>query len=900
LIAGARAGTSGALIVRGAPGIGKTALLDYLLANAAGCRIVRAASVESEMELAFSGVHQLCAPLLDHLDKLPGPQRDALATAFGLRAGNPADRFLVGLAVLSLLSEVAAAQPLVCLVDDAQWLDRTSAQVLGFVARRLAAESVVIVFAARDRAETQELAGLPELTVAPLGDTDARVILTSAIPGKLDESVRDRIVAEAGGNPLALLELPKAWTPAAIAGGFGLPDGVSVPARVEESFRRRLQVLPPITRQLLLVAAAEPVGDYVLVRAVAERLGIPADASGPATASGLLDPRAELRFRHPIVRSVVYREAAVGDRRLVHGALADATDPMVDPDRRAWHLAAASAGPDDEVASALEHSAGRAQARGGVAASAAFLHRAAELTQDPVRRTERCLGAAQASFQAGMFEDALGLLAMAEAEQLDAVQRARADLLRAQIAFASGLGSDAPPLLFNAARQMEAFDTEAARQTYLVTWVAAVFAGQLDQSGELERICRTIQALAPRPGAPRALDLLLGGLARLVTDGRSEAAPMLQRAAKALVDLPVEDVLRWGWSATAATDATWDLEGSRAIAERQSRLFREVGALGQLPISLAALGNVAIWSGDLVGAASIAAEGESVAAAIGSRFPPTIALRLLAIQGRERDATALIAGTLDAASDGGKGLAAMNAYWAAAVLNNGLGRYDQALASADGATAGTFEPFVSMWALPELVEAALRAGNVERAQEALHRLAETTRPCGTDFAVGMELRCRAIVTDGKSAEDLYRQAIHHLSQTRLRPELARAYLLFGEWLRRDGRRVDARERLRSAYDLFTAIGMEAFAQRARRELAATGEHVRRQSDDNRDALTPQEEQIARLAREGQSNLEISAQLFLSPRTVEWHLRKVFAKLGIASRRELRQALTLGGRNAIPS
>ena len=891
LIAGARIGTSGAIVVRGTAGIGKTALLDHLLANAAGCRIVRAGSVESEMELAFSGLHQLCAPLLDHLDRLPAPQREALATAFGLRAGIPADKFMVGLAVLSLMSEVAEAQPLVCLVDDAQWLDRVSAQVLGFVARRLAAESVVLVFAARDGEDIPELAGLPELTVTPLGDHDARTLLASVIQGRLDVSVRDRIVAEAGGNPLALLELPKASTPSAIAGGFGLPDTVSVPARVEASFHRRLVALPDPSRQFLLVAAADPVGDPILVRAAAERLGIAPDAAAPATAAGLLlDGLGELAFRHPLVRSVVYRQAAIGDRRRVHAALAEATDPEVDPDRRAWHLAAASSGPDDEVASALEHSAGRAQARGGISAAAAFLRRAAALSHDPGRRAARTLAAAQASFQAGAFDEALSLLDTAEREQLDAIQRALADLLRAHVAFASGFGRDAPPLLAEAARQMEAIDPEQGRQTYLIAWVATVFAGHHAAPGELARICRIILALPPRPGDPSALDLLLEGLAQLVVEGHAVAVPTLQRAASALTGLDAEAVIRWGWAATAATDATWDPEGTQAIAESQSATFRQVGALGQLPISLAALGNVAIWTGDLTGAASIAAEAASVATAIGSRLPPTIALRLLAARGDEQGTAALIAETMAAAGEGGQGMGEANADWASAVLGNGLGRYDEAMAAAARATSATFEPFVSTWALPELVEAAARAGHAERAHEALARLAETTRPAGTDAALGIEARSRAIVTDGDAAEDLYREAILRLRRTPLRPELARARLLLGEWLRREGRRVDARTELRTAYELFTAIGMTAFAERARRELAATGEHVRKRSLDERDALTPQEEQIARLARDGHSNQEISAQLFLSPRTVEWHLHKVFAKLGIASRKELREAL----------
>jgi len=705
LIGAARAGASGALIVRGPAGIGKTILLDYLLASASGCRIVRASSVESEMELAFSGVHQLCAPLLGHLDALPDPQRDAVATAFGLRAGAAVDKFLVGLAVLSLMSHVAGSQPVVCLLDDAQWLDRTSAQVLGFVARRLHAESVVIVFAVREGAETPELTGIPELIVGPLGEDDARTILASAIPGRLDESVRDRIVAEAGGNPLALMELPKSWTPSAIAGGFGLPDSVSVPAKVEESFRRRLTALPDLSRKLLLVAAAEPLGDAALVRTAAGHIGIPTDASGPAKAAGLLDARADLSFRHPMVRSVVYNDADLSERRLAHRALAEAIDSDIHPDRRVWHLAAACAGPDDEVAAALEQSAGRAQARGGLAASAAFLRRAVALTADPVRQAERSLAAAGASFRAGSFSEALDVLAAVDGGTLDAAQRARADLLRAHVSFSSGFGRDAPPRLLAAATAMEAVDLEEARRTYLIAWTSAVYAEMPDGDDTIVRTSHAIRNLTPRQGAPRALDLLLEGLAKLVLDDRAVAAATLHRAATLLLDLGVEDVLRWGWAGTAATDLIWDPEGTLAIATRQSQVYREVGALGQLPISLAALGSVAVRSGDFAGAASIVAEADSVTAAIGSRFPFTLNLRLLALRGLERDATALIERTLDDTGGGGRRMALANANWAAALLANGSGRYDRALVAAGEATSDTVEPFVSTWALPELIEA---------------------------------------------------------------------------------------------------------------------------------------------------------------------------------------------------
>jgi DNA-binding CsgD family transcriptional regulator len=880
-------------MIHGEAGIGKTALLNYVVESAADMRLLQAAGVESEMELAFASLHQLCAPLLDAVERLPAPQRDALEIAFGLTSGPAPDRFLVGLAVLTLLSDAAEERPLLCVVDDAQWLDGVSAGTIAFVARRLLAEPVGLLLAAR--APAGDFRGLPEMEVLGLRDGDARALLRSAVLFRLDERVRDRIVAETRGNPLALLELPRGLTPTQLAGGFGLLDAPrqALPTRLEQGFQRRLEGLPGPARLLLLVAAAEPIGDPLLVWRAAERLGIET-AAADAT-DGLLTIEASVRFRHPLVRSAVYRSAPVEQRRTVHRALAEATDREVDPDRRAWHLAAATARLDDEIALELERSAGRAQARGGVAATAAFLQRAAALTQNPTRRAERALAAAQASLQCGAFDVALGLVATAEAGALDEFQRARVALIRGRLAFASGPSSEAPSLLLKAARGLEPFDLELARETYLSAWGAATVAGRHAREGVLLEICRAIRALPPRRGAPLPLDLLLEGLALWATDGSAAAAPTCQLAAKAVLDLPADDVLRWGWVAPAASTMVWDDEAERTICARQVQIYRDAGALADLPLHLNALGQEAAWSGDFPGALAFIAESASVAAATGSRFGPSAALRLGALQGREAEASALIARALERAAAEEQGLVETHAYWAAAVLSNGLARYEEAASAADEATSNTFEPFVSKWALAELVEAAVRLGQTEIARDALERLAETTRPAGTDFALGIEARSRALLAGGDEAGSFYREAIDRLARTRLRPELGRAHLLQGEWLRREGRRIDARDQLRTAHDMFVAIGMEAFAERTRRELVATGETVRKRSPETREDLTPQEEQIARLARDGLSNQEIGAQLFLSSRTVEWHLRKVYAKLHIGSRRELRAALPEAGR-----
>jgi DNA-binding CsgD family transcriptional regulator len=885
LLLAVRRGESRSLVLRGEAGIGKTALLEYLIASAPDLTIVRAAGVESEMELAYASLHQLCGPLLDRLGRLPAPQRQAMEIVFGISAGGAPDRFLVGLAVLSLLAAVAEDRPLLCVVDDAQWLDRTSGLTLAFVARRLLAEPIAIVFGAREPGEG--LRHMPELEVQGVGEDDARALLGSAVRIKLDEAVRDRIVAETRGNPLALLELPYGLTASQLSGGFGLLGAQALTGRIEESFVRRLELLSADGRRLLLVAAAEPAGDPMLLWRAAGRLGIGPGAAEAAEAEGLLAIGGRVTFRHPLVRSALYRSAAEEDRRAVHLALAEATDRETDPDRRAWHLAAAAAGPDEEVALELERSADRAQARGGLAAAAAFGRRAVVLTKDPGRRAVRALAAAQASLQAGEFEAALGLAATAQAGPLDEFQRALVELLRAQVAFGAGDWTNAPPLLLKAAMRLESFDLDLARETYLTAWGAAGLAEDVAARDVLVEICRAARALPP-PGAPHPRDLMLDGFARLITEGHAAATPTLQRAVRAVANTPVEDVLRWGWMNAGASAAVWDHKGWLASCERQVQVVRDAGALAALPIHLTYLGMAIVWTGDFAGAASLVAEIDSVAAVTGSRFPPYTLLRLRALQGREDEASAAIASAIE--QFGGQGTTALRAYWAAAVLYNGLARYAEAASAARRATTDALNHWIPTWVLPELVEAAARGGDAGLARDALERLTKTTQPCGTEFALGIEARCRALLSDGTAAEDLYREAIEQLGRTRLRPEIARAHLLYGEWLRRENRRVDAREQLRTAHEMLVAIGMEAFAERARQELQATGEKVRKRTAETRDDLTAQERQIARLARDGLSNPEIGARLFLSPRTVEWHLRNVFTKLGIRSRRELANAL----------
>jgi DNA-binding CsgD family transcriptional regulator len=886
LLVDVRRGESRSLVLRGEAGIGKTALLEYLVESASDMTVARAVGVESEMELAYASLHQLCGPMLDRLARLPDPQREALEVVFGVSPGPPPDRLLVGLGVLSLFYDVAEERSLLCVVDDAQWLDRASALTLAFVARRLLADPVGIVFAAREPGE--ELRPLSEIEVRGLVNGDARALLGSVVQSKLDERVRDRIIAETRGNPLALLELPKGLTAAQLAGGFGLIGAEGLSSRIEQSFQRRLETLPRDAQRLLLVAAAEPVGDPLLLWRAAERLGVGLTAAGAVEALLAIDDR--VTFRHPLVRSAVYQSASAEDRRSVHRALAEETDPTVDPDRRAWHLAAATSGPDEEVAGELERSAARAQARGGLAAAAAFLQRAVALSADPGTRASRAIAAALTSFQAGAFDVALRLASMAAAGPLDEFQQARVELLRGQVAFASGQGRAAPALLLGAARRLEPFDLDLARDTYLAAWGAAMVSGRYAEPDVMHEICRAAQALPPVAGPPRAVDLLLEGYTLVITAGHAAAASALKQAAQAVAALPAEDILRWGWLANGAFLMLWDLDGLYRSCVRQLQIVRDAGALSELPNQVHNLGASFLTTGDFASASSLIGEAESVAAASGTAVAPYTALRLRALQGREAEARPLMESTLEIGRAAGHEFAAGVVDWDAAALFIGLGRYDEAAAAAQRASGLRYTPQLVSWVLPDLIEAAVRAGDMKLAGDALERLTATTRPSGNDMAVGIEARSRALLSTGAQAERLYRDAVERLGRTLIRPELARAHLLFGEWLRRENRRLDARAQLRTAHQLFEEIGMEAFANRARGELQATGEHVRARAPEARDDLTGQERQIAELARDGLSNPEIGARLFLSPRTVEWHLRKVFGKLDITSRRELATAL----------
>ena len=889
LVRALAAGESRALVLRGEAGIGKTALLEYLIAHASGLLIARATGVQAEMELAYAGLHQLCSPLFDRLDRIPVPQRDALRIALGIAPGSPPERLLVALAVLSLLAEAAEERPLICVVDDVQWLDSASREIFAFVARRVEAESVGLVFATRESSDV--LAGLPELVVDGLRDVDARALLDAALTTPVDPSVREVIVNETHGNPLALLEVAGRLTPEELAGGFAFPSAVPLSTSIERRYQRRLEALPDDTRRLLRLAAADPVGDPALVWKAAEELGIPARAAAPATDAGLMEIGARVLFRHSLVRSAAYRSASAEERRAVHAALARATDADVDPDRRAWHLAEAASGPDEQVADELERSAGRARDRGGLAAAAAFLERAAVLTPDRARRARRLLAAAAAKRDAGAPDAALGLLAAIEVGALDELGRARVELLGAQVALEQSRGADAGRQLLGAARRLHDLDRDLARETYLEL-LGPAMVRDLELPGGVLEAAAAARAAPSAADPPRAVDVMLDAFAARLTDGYAAAAPAMQRALGLLLALDPagDEVRRWLFLASGRASAVlavevWDAASFRALMGRQARFARETGALTQLRFALSLLARSQILAGELQAAALCIDEERVLGEVTGSRSFGNAEMTLAAWRGKEARASELIdAGSQEAAARGWK----VNAL-ASAVLHNGLGRHDLARDVAWGAFKDDpigDGPFL----VPELAESASRTGERALLGAAREWLCERTRAVSSEWARGIEARIRALLSDGEPAEPFYLESIERLARTPARVELARSRLLYGEWLRRERRRVDARAQLQTAHEALESMGVEAFAERARRELLATGQKARERRPETRDELTAQETQIARLARDGLSNPEIGTRLFISPRTVQYHLRKIFIKLGINSRAQLDRVL----------
>ena len=894
LLSRARAGHGGAVVLRGEAGIGKSALLDDLAEKAQDCCICRAVGVESEIELPYAGLQQLCGPVIDRLADLPPVHRSALETVFGLGTGSPPDRFLVGMAVLDLVSVVSDRQPVMWIVDDAQWLDRSSVQAIAFASRRLRAERIAIVIAARDTGEDGDLAGLPELRPVGLSHKHACALFDSVVAGPTDPAVRDRIIAETRGNPLALLELPRAWTTAELVEGLAESARVPLTGNLELAFAKRLGELPGDTQTLLTLAAAEPKGDTALLWSAAQRLGLDWSAAAPAEEAGLIEFWPRVYFRHPLVRATAYRAAPLRKRLEVHRALAEVTDPIRDADRRAWHRASSTVTHDEGIATELEQSAGRAKARGGPLAAASLLERAALLTPDGARRANRTLAAAKLKRAAGALEAAVRLLSAVESEPPSQLRRALAEQLRGRIAFDQRRGTEAVELLLSAAQRFERLDSRLARDTYFEALAAAMWASGPDEAALVRKAAEAARAGPPGDENPRPADLLLDSLALRVTDGYQAAAPTLTQALAAVRndDLIDDDVdsLFWlaGYRAAAimAIEA-WDHETGRVLAERQVRVTRQSGALVQLQLALNSLANSVVLTGDIITAAVLAEEERLLSITTGV---PAVACSNLLVEAYRGDAARAIpriTAAIDTATKEGQGRLIAFSYYVSAVLYNGLGRHEEALHGARRAVESNALGYQTL-AAGEVAEAASRSGDRARLADVSDWVRARATATPTPWALGISARVQALEACGTSADALYRESIGHLAKTPLRVELARSHLLYGEWLRREGSRGDARDQLAIAYDALDDMGIGAFAARARRELSATtGRRTRRYLDSPSDRLTSQELEIAGLAQQGLSNREIGARLFLSPRTVEWHLRNIFGKVGVSSRRQLR-------------
>jgi DNA-binding CsgD family transcriptional regulator len=882
----ARAGQGRALVVRGQTGVGKTALLDHAVARADGFRTIRIHASESEAGLAYAGLQLLSSALDDGAALLQPAHRQALDTALGWRAGEP-ERLLLGLAVVSLLANASSTQPILCIVDDAQWLDRFSAQAMAFASRRLAAQPVAVLIAERDSPGQRDFDGLSSLRLAGLSHADARSLMGSVIRGPADEGVIGRIIVEARGIPRVLVDAALAIASPECAGGYGLDMTPRLSSGDSEEALEHLDDLGPDSRRLLLLAAADPTGDPALLWRAAAAQGLPAGAAMSLDCRGLMRIGSRVTFCDPAARSAIYASAGAEDKRWVHDALAAATDPTSSPDRRAWHKAHAAQAPDDDLALELDRCVARARDRAGPAAAAAFLERAASLTRDSALRCERALAAAEAMFAAGAPDAAVRLLATAELAAPGASRRGRMDRLRARMAFASGRGDESLGVLLEAARTGCELEPSLAQEACLEALAAVVFTGRLGRDGVPEAVAKVASA-SQGAGLPPATGRLLDGLGARASRGYAAAHEPLSSALEGWEGRGIGDSGPALWLIGRVAADLWDDEAWHKLTDAGWRRAEATGSRVVLPYALTCRAIVEIHRGQLGAASALVAEANALSAGMNSPPLACASLMLAGWRGHERPALALFDSARRNALDRGEGVTLATASFAEAVLFNGLGCYDAALAAARDA-AEVDELGLFGLSLVELIEAAARSGCPETAAAGLERLTDSVRASRTDWAYGMEARSRALVTDGNGAEGLYRESIERLARSRITVHHARAQLLYGEWLRRQGRRVDARAQLRAAQLAFAAMGAEAFASRAGREHLATGEKARRRGE-TPDQLTSQETRIAFLARDGLTNPEIGGRLFVSPRTVEYHLHKVFEKLGIRSRGELHLVL----------
>jgi DNA-binding CsgD family transcriptional regulator len=887
-VAEARSGLSAALVVRGDAGIGKTALVADAVTSATGVQVVQVAGVESEMELPYAALHRLLLPSLPDAPALPGPQHDALSAAFGLIPGPVPDRFLIGLGTLTLLAGSARATPLLCVIDDAQWLDQASLAVLIFVARRLFADGIAMFFCVRDAPEYLEpFSGLPELCLRGLAEAHCLDLL-GRLAGPVDRHVAQRIMTAAGGNPLALAEFARELTPAQLSGDELASGPLPLSDRLEARYLRQVRALTPAAQQMLLLAAADPSGDPVLLDRAAAQVGLsPADLGEEISPFLTLQPA--VAFRHQLIRSAVYGGCAAAARRVAHRALAQVTDQAADPDRWSWHLAAATLDPDDDIAVQLERCAGRARGRGGFAAESAFLTRAAELTPDPERRGARLLAAAEAALAAADYQRCLALLAWAEPLLSGVPARAQAARIRGACLGPLGHTADAPAVLAAAARDLEPFDGRLARDTWLGALAAAWLALGYTRGTTLTEIAtRALVAPQPEPGRKAIDDLILDGLATRVAVGYTAAVPILRRAFADVdtCDLPVTEVTLQPLLCHISALELWDLDSGRTLLLRLAERNRAQGALLGLWLCLLTLSHKEAWAGRFAAGDAYYSEALAIGDAIG--LQPLTSFRNIeadALRGRDDEVRASAASLMGMAEGVGGGSTLTTCRISLVLLDIGRGRYSDALA-AGRLVFDEDAPGFGNQILPELVEAAVRAGDPGTARLALDRLATRALASGTSWARGVLARSRALLASADDAEAHHQDAIALLRQARMPLDQARAHLLYGEWLRREKRRSDAVSQLRTAHGMFASMSSAGFAERARIELRAAGARPGQHAAEQPRALTPQEEQVARLAARALTNREIATRLFISESTVAYHLRKVFRKLDVTSRREL--------------
>ena len=920
LLRAAREGLSGTLVLRGEPGVGKTSLLHYLAASAPDFQVARVSGVESEMKLSFAALHQLLRPSLTTAGELPPPQRTALRLAFGLEDGAPPDGFLVGLAALGLLAGRAAARPLLCLVDDAHWLDHESAAALAFLARRLYADSIVMVFAVREPAPGSILLeGLPELRLAGLDESAAgQLLATAASPvldgprrdgprrleprrdelgldglrleqPQLDEAVRQRIVAETRGNPLALIEIGQALEPGQLTGSAPLPEPLPLGRQLEQRYLQEIRGLPPDAQTLLLAAAADPTGDPDLLWRAGPQLGFTAAAAAPAEARRLIEIRDRIEFRHPLIRSAVYYGAPLAGRQQVHAALAAAIDPAAEPDRRAWHLAMAASGLDEAVAAELERAGDRARRRGGWTTAEAFYKRAAMLSTSQPARARRMLSAAGAACDGGTPRRAQAMLDEA-ATYRDPRHHGQVERVQGRIWHTMRRPADATAALLDAATELGPVDVRLARDILVEAVVQAQINGQLAPDGATPAdVARSARSLPLPPGTPATVgDLLLDADTTLQLHGLQAAAPQLRQAISAARHEAGTAPETFRWLAAACSDATIlaDDIALHELAWRMEAQAREQGAAIALSLALSHAGVSELLAGRLAEAERCFHERVAIEEARGRDWSIG-PLLIAAWRGQAGPAETLLDRVAEEAARQGQGYQLGFAGYARCILELGRGQYEHAHASL---TEGIHDSSQIKFVLPDLVEAAERSGHHAAAQHLTSQLAGLAEASPVPRTLGFLARAQALTAREADAEPHYQAAIAHHIQTRGPAHRARSHLVYGEWLRRARRPRDAREQLRTAYRLFAEMGAQGFAARARLELSAAGETVGPAAADVNHGLTPQEARVASLAAAGATNAEIAAQLYLSASTVDYHLRKVFRKLGVTSRRQLAPAI----------